>query len=93
MIRLSYFLGLLMLCGFNSVYAAEGYRYMHVTIETPWTIFIFLLVIVLFPFILMAILYWHYAFNADDKSQAKQPEDNNKEAEVNKVATSVNQSE
>ena len=41
--------------------AADSYRYLHVTIETPWMIFLFLLPIVLSPFILMAILYWRYA--------------------------------
>jgi hypothetical protein len=34
---------------------------MHVTIETPWTIFLFLLVAVLSPFVLMAVLVWRYA--------------------------------
>ena len=55
----------------QSLHAAEdGYRYMHVTIDTPWTIFLFLLVIVLFPFVLMAILYWYFAFKSDkDKTE------------------------
>ena len=35
---------------------ADTYRYMHVTIDTPWLIFIFLLVAILMPFILMAVL-------------------------------------
>jgi len=42
-------------------WALDSYRYLHVTIETPWMIFLFLLVIVLSPFILMAVLYWYYA--------------------------------
>lgn len=42
-------------------YAVDSYRYAHVTIQTPWMIFLFLLVIVLIPFILMAILYWYFA--------------------------------
>ena len=41
--------------------AADSYRYLRVTIETPWMIFLLLLPIVLSPFILMAILYWRYA--------------------------------
>jgi hypothetical protein len=41
--------------------ALDSYRYFHVTIETPWAIFLFLLPIVLFPLILMAILYWRFA--------------------------------
>ena len=52
---------------------ADSYRYMHVTIETPWLIFLFLMVAVLFPFILMAILYWRNAFrrDAEEDVQAK----------------------
>jgi ABC-type multidrug transport system permease subunit len=45
----------------SSTYAVDSYRYAHVTIETPWSIFIFLLMIILFPFILMAVLYWYFA--------------------------------
>lgn len=42
-------------------FAVDSYRYAHVTIETPWMIFLFLLAIVLLPFILMAVLYWYFA--------------------------------
>lgn len=67
-------LGLLLFAMFNTAQAAEGYRYMHVTIDTPWTIFLFLLVIVLFPFVLMAILYWHFALKAaKEKKQGANP--------------------
>ncbi len=46
----------------NNVFAAaDSYRWLHVTIDTPWAIFIFLLPMVLFPAILMAVLYWRYA--------------------------------
>jgi hypothetical protein len=41
--------------------AVDSYRYLHVTIDTPWAIFLFLLPIVLSPFILMVILYWRFA--------------------------------
>lgn len=41
--------------------AVDSYRYAHVTIDTPWMIFLFLLVIILLPFILMAVLYWYFA--------------------------------
>jgi len=51
--------GLLLLV--QPVMAMDSYRYMHVTIETPWAIFLFLLPIVLFPLILMVILYWRFA--------------------------------
>ncbi len=52
---------------------ADTYRYMHVTIDTPWLIFIFLLFAVLAPFILMVILYWHTAIkrNAEAEEKAK----------------------
>lgn len=45
----------------NSCYALDSYRFLHVTIETPWTIFIFLLLTIFAPFILMAVLVWRYA--------------------------------
>lgn len=41
--------------------AADSYRWLHVTIDTPWAIFIFLLPMVLIPVVLMAILYWRFA--------------------------------
>jgi len=44
-----------------TVYAADSYRWLHVTIDTPWAIFIFLLPMVLAPAVLMAILYWRVA--------------------------------
>ncbi|MBI1195337.1 MAG: hypothetical protein GC138_05790 [Gammaproteobacteria bacterium] len=45
----------------DSCLAIDSYRYLHVTIDTPWWIFLFLLPAVLSPFILMAILYWRFA--------------------------------
>lgn len=45
-----------------NVIAADSYRYMHVSIDTPWAIFVFLLFIILFPFVLSAILYWYFTF-------------------------------
>lgn len=47
--------------------ALDSYRYLHVTIDTPWMIFLFLLPIVLSPFILMAILYWRFAGRKPDR--------------------------
>jgi len=41
--------------------AADSYRWLHVTIDTPWAIFVFLLPMVLVPVVLMAVLYWRYA--------------------------------
>ena len=48
---------------------ADSYRYMHVSIETPWTIFLLLLVMVLSPFILMAILYWRNAVRRNREAE------------------------
>lgn len=45
----------------DSSYALDSYRFLHVTIETPWAIFIFLLFTIFVPFILMAVLVWRYA--------------------------------
>jgi hypothetical protein len=45
----------------NAGYALDSYRFLHVTIETPWTIFIFLLLCVFVPFVLMATLSWRFA--------------------------------
>lgn len=53
---------LLLLLPFASAQAAlDSYSFFHVTIETPWAIFIFLCFLVLAPFVLLAILYWHFA--------------------------------
>lgn len=45
----------------NSYAATDSYRWLHVTIDTPWAIFVFLLPMVLLPAILMAILYWRFS--------------------------------
>ena len=49
--------------------AADSYRWLTVTIDTPWAIFIFLLPMVLPPIILMAVLYWRYAIRPSDKAK------------------------
>jgi len=36
----------------------DSYRFLHVTIDTPWHIFLFLLIGVFAPFILMVVLVW-----------------------------------
>ena len=41
--------------------AFDSYRYLHVTVETPWSIFLFLLIGVFAPFILMAVLVWRHS--------------------------------
>lgn len=60
----------------DSSYALDSYRFLHVTIETPWAIFIFLLCMIFIPFILMATLVWRYAERKVDpkKKQSVQAE-------------------
>ncbi len=41
--------------------ALDSYRYLHVTIDTPWMIFVFLFFLVFAPMILAVVLYWHTA--------------------------------
>ena len=67
-------LGLVFWLPFCNVYAADSYRFLHVTIDTPWAIFIFLLFIVMFPFVLMAILYWYFAFQKSNETNGKAEE-------------------
>lgn len=45
----------------NIACAVDSYRYLHVSIETPWHIFLFLLIGVLAPFVVMAWFYWRHA--------------------------------
>jgi len=51
--------------------AVDSYRFLHVTISTPWYLFIFLLGGVLSPFILMAVIAW---YSAARKSKRKPDE-------------------
>jgi len=53
----------------GSVAAADSYRYLHVSIDTPWAIFVFLLFIILFPFVLMAVLYWYFTFKKNKEEK------------------------
>ncbi len=56
--------------------AVDSYRFLHVTIETPWYIFLFLLIGVFAPFILMAMLMWRTAVqknNRDDNDSDHPP--------------------
>ncbi len=41
--------------------AVDSYRFVHVTIATPWYIFLFLLMGVFAPFVLMAVIAWRNA--------------------------------
>lgn len=53
--------------GPTSVWAADSYRWLRVTIDTPWAIFVFLLPMVLIPVVLMAILYWRHALRPSEE--------------------------
>lgn len=52
--------------------AIDSYRYLHVTIDTPWSIFLVLLPMVLAPLVLMAVLVWRYA---ERRAEAEQRDD------------------
>ena len=47
--------------------AVDSYRFMHVTISTPWYIFIFLLMGIFAPFVLMVVLAWSNAARKSDR--------------------------
>jgi uncharacterized membrane protein YadS len=64
----------LILSGFIFVSSAQAqvdsYRFIHVTIDTPWYIFIFLLMGVFVPFVLMAVLAWKNAIRKSKREAA-----------------------
>lgn len=51
--------------------AVDSYRFAHVTIATPWYIFLFLLMGIFAPFVLMIFLSWRVAMRkaAHDSSE------------------------
>jgi hypothetical protein len=59
----------------GSAWAVDSYRWLRVSIDTPWAIFIFLLPMVLVPVVLMAILYWRFAFRGGAKQSQVPPAD------------------
>lgn len=58
--------------------AVDSQRFLHVTIATPWYLFIFLLGGVLTPFILMAALAWYSAV----RKSKREEEDSNRKSSV-----------
>lgn len=54
--------------------AVDSYRFAHVTIATPWYIFIFLLMGIFIPFVLMAVLAWRNTIrkSGEEASEAEQ---------------------
>lgn len=69
----------LFVTGTHSVHALDSYRWLHVTIDTPWAIFIFLLPMVLVPVVLMAILYWRFAIQKPAKKGGQTETENPEE--------------
>ncbi|SPE29659.1 conserved exported hypothetical protein [Burkholderiales bacterium] len=59
--------------------AVNSYRFLHVTIDTPWHIFLFLLMGIFAPFVLMVVLMWRNSLrkreqpDASDSSKPPQP--------------------
>ncbi|MFQ5469100.1 MAG: hypothetical protein ACE5EH_02210 [Gammaproteobacteria bacterium] len=49
----------------------DSYEFFHVTIETPYVIFLFLVAMILTPFFLMAILYWRFANHKPSDDEEK----------------------
>jgi len=67
--NLSALLGLLPVFWSSDALAVDSYRYLHVTIDTPWMIFIFLFFLVFAPMILSAVLYLRNAMRKDDEEE------------------------
>lgn len=49
---------LVMLASGPAQASVNSYRFLHVTIDTPWHIFLFLMMGIFAPFILMVVLMW-----------------------------------
>ena len=64
---------ILLLFQAQSAFALDSYRYMHISFNTLWYIFIGLMVVILFPFMLMAYLAWYYS---NKKAKSRQEEVN-----------------
>jgi len=66
--------GILVLFGLVEISSAQAavdsYRFVHVTIATPWYIFIFLLMGVFAPFVLMVVLAWKNAVRKSKRDVA-----------------------
>ena len=72
MLKIVWRLGMILGFTLSSVkmsYAVDSYRFLHVHIDTLWFIFLFLLGILFVPFILIAVLTWHYAESKTDPKE------------------------
>jgi uncharacterized membrane protein len=50
--------------------AVDSYHYLHVTIETPWFIFLVLAPMVLAPMVIMAFMAWRHAERRKEDEEA-----------------------
>ncbi len=62
--------GVLLVLVSEGAWALDSYRYLRVTIDTPWMIFLVLAVVVLLPFIILMVLYWYYAAKKPSPEEA-----------------------
>ncbi|SPJ17827.1 exported hypothetical protein [Burkholderiales bacterium] len=51
--------------------SVNSYRFLHVTIDTPWHIFLFLLMGIFAPFILMVVLMWRNSLRKRAQPEAQ----------------------
>lgn len=63
-------IAMLLMTTTRNAWAVDSYRYLHVTIDTPWIIFVFLFFLVFAPMILAVILYWRNALQ--DRKEAEE---------------------
>lgn len=61
----------LLLSWIDTCYAVDTYRYVHVSIDSVWTIFLFLLAFVLTPIVLMGALVWYSARRKNNFKKAQ----------------------
>lgn len=61
-----------LVAGSADVWAVDSYRFLHVTIDTPWFIFIFLFFLVFAPMILSAVIHWRNALKRDDDQNERE---------------------
>ena len=52
--------------------SVNSYRFLHVTIDTPWHIFLFLLMGIFAPFVLMVVLMWRNSLRKRDLARARE---------------------
>lgn len=49
--------------------AVDSYRFLHISIDALWYIFLFLLIFIFMPFVIMATLVWRSA-NKDEEDES-----------------------